>query len=73
MIGLEPFRPDLETHEAIINTVESAVRQFTTEELESLNAANRQAGAPALKHEYFLQTPHVYTNLRFLYICCPQY
>ena len=60
MIGLEPFRPDLTTHEDIVNTIETAVRKFTQEELEVLNAENRQAGIPALKHDDFLKTPHVY-------------
>ena len=60
MIGLEPFRPDLKTHEDIVNTIETAVQRFTREELEVLNARNRQAGVPALKHSDFLKTPHVY-------------
>lgn len=59
MIGLEPFRPDLQTHEEISSTIESAVKQFTVEELEQMNAKNRQAGVPVLKHEDFLKTPHV--------------
>ncbi|KAI6278252.1 hypothetical protein MCOR14_010556 [Pyricularia oryzae] len=58
MIGLEPFRPDLQTHEEISSTIESAVKQFTVEELEQMNAKNRQAGVPVLKHEDFLKTPH---------------
>lgn len=59
MIGLEPFRPDLQAHEDIVNAIEPAVRKFTVEELEVLNSQNRQAGVPALKHEDFLKTPHV--------------
>ena len=59
MIGLEPFRPDLDTHGAIVNTIETAVEQYTIEELEKMNAANGQAGVAALKHEDFLETPHV--------------
>ncbi|KAL5406762.1 hypothetical protein PMIN06_007179 [Paraphaeosphaeria minitans] len=58
MIGLEPFRPDLETHEEIVNTIEDAVRKFTIDELEEMNTANKQAGVPVLKHENFLKTPH---------------
>ena len=50
MIGLEPFRPDLETHEQISSTIEAAVMQFTTAELEEMNAVKRQAGVPVLKH-----------------------
>jgi hypothetical protein len=59
MIGLAPFRPDLKTHEEIVGAIEGAVRQFTTEELEEMNAANNQAGVPVLKHEDFLKTSHV--------------
>ncbi|KAH8886557.1 CoA-transferase family III [Thozetella sp. PMI_491] len=58
MIGLEPFRPDLGTHEAISRTIETAVMRFTVEQLEEMNAANKQAGVPALKHEDFIKTPH---------------
>jgi hypothetical protein len=59
MIGLEPFRPDLENHDQIVNTIEPAVQKFTVKELEELNLKNRQAGIPALKHEELLQTSHV--------------
>lgn len=60
MIGLEPFRPDLNgEHNAIVETIESKVKNYTIEELEELNARNRQAGVPALKHDEFLSTPHV--------------
>lgn len=59
MIGLEPFRPDLQTHEDIVNAIEPAVKEFTVAELEKLNANHRQAGVKAFKHEDFLKTPHV--------------
>lgn len=59
MIGLEPFRPDLQSHDSIVDTIEPAVRRFSVEELESMNAVNRQAGVPALKHEDFVKTEHV--------------
>lgn len=59
MLGLEPFRPDLADHSAIVDTIESKVKLHTIEELEELNLKNRQAGIPALKHEEFLQTQHV--------------
>jgi hypothetical protein len=59
MIGLEPYRPDLKTHQDIVDVIEGAVKKFSVTELEELNAKNRQAGVPALKHEEFLQTPHV--------------
>ncbi|POR34371.1 Caib baif family enzyme [Tolypocladium paradoxum] len=58
MIGLEPFRPDLQDHQSIVNVIESKVGLFTVEELEEMNAAKRQAGVPALTHEDFLATPH---------------
>ncbi|KAF4961519.1 hypothetical protein FGADI_143 [Fusarium gaditjirri] len=63
MIGLEPFRPDLQTHQSIVDTIEPAVRQFSIDELESMNAARRQAGVPALKHEDFVKTQHGKTNM----------
>ncbi|KAF6793710.1 caib baif family enzyme [Colletotrichum sojae] len=63
MIGLEPFRPDLESHEAIVDAIESHVKQFSTEELERMNAEKRQAGVPVLKYEDFIQTPHGKTNV----------
>ncbi|KAF4340127.1 CAIB BAIF family enzyme [Fusarium beomiforme] len=63
MIGLEPFRPDLQTHESIVDAIEPAVRQFTIDELETMNAARRQAGVPALKHEDFVKTQHGKTNM----------
>lgn len=54
MIGLEPFRPDLNgEHDAIVKAIESKVKNYTIEELEELNAKNRQAGVPALKHSEF--------------------
>lgn len=59
MIGLESHRPDLKTHEDIVGVIEPAVQQFTVDELEALNAKNRQAGVKAYKHEDFLRTPHV--------------
>lgn len=59
MIGLEPFRPDLPDHDAIVKTIETAVKTFTVDELEEMNAKNRQAGVPVLKHEDFLKTKHV--------------
>ena len=59
MIGLDPFRPDLPDHEAIVGVIEPAVEKYTVAELEKMNAENRQAGVPALKHEDFIKTPHV--------------
>jgi hypothetical protein len=59
MIGLEPFRPDLKNQEEIIGVIEPAVKKFTVQELEDLNAKHRQAGVEALKHEDFIKTSHV--------------
>ncbi|KAH8198373.1 hypothetical protein TruAng_007470 [Truncatella angustata] len=61
-LGLEPFRPDLDTHEKIVDAIETAVKKFTPDELEELNAKYRQAGVKALKHDEFLQTQHGQVN-----------
>ncbi|KAJ3524178.1 hypothetical protein NM208_g12155 [Fusarium decemcellulare] len=58
MIGLEPYRPELKTHEEIVGVIEPAVKRFTVGELEELNAKHKQAGVPALTHDAFLRTPH---------------
>lgn len=63
MIGLESHRPDLDTIEKIVDVIEPAVKRFTVAQLEEMNAANRQAGVKAFKHEEFLKTPHVSTLL----------
>jgi hypothetical protein len=63
MIGLESYRPDLATHEEIVKTIESAVKKFSVEELEKLNAQHRQAGIKAFTHAEFLKTPHVSHSL----------
>lgn len=59
MIGLGPFRPGLNTHEQIVETMESKAKQCTVEEPEELNKENRQAGMPADTHQSFLRAPHV--------------
>lgn len=59
MIGLESHRPDLETHEQIVEVIEGAVEKFTVEELEAMNKEHRQAGVKAFKHTDFANTPHV--------------
>jgi hypothetical protein len=64
MIGLEPFRPDLTTHEQIVETIGSAVKKFTIADLEKLNAQHRQAGVQAFPHTEFLKTPHVSQGLK---------
>lgn len=59
MLGLESHRPDLTSHDDIVNVIEAAVKRFTIGQLEALNAKHRQAGVKAFKHRDFLQTPHV--------------
>jgi hypothetical protein len=59
LIGLKPHRPDLQTHKDIVNIIEPAVKKFTVDELESMNAEYRQAGVEAMKHEDFVKTQHV--------------
>jgi hypothetical protein len=58
MIGLEGYRPDLTEMADIVSTIESHVQKFTVDELETLNARNKQAGVECMKHEDFLKTPH---------------
>lgn len=63
MIGLEAYRPDLTDYQDIINVIESHVKQYTIQELEVMNARERQAGVPVIKWEEFKQTPHGKTLL----------
>ncbi|PQE15984.1 caib baif family enzyme protein [Rutstroemia sp. NJR-2017a WRK4] len=63
MIGLEPYRPDLTDYRECIDTIEKHVRQYTTEELEVMNANIQQAGVTALKWEDFKKTNHGRTLL----------
>ena len=67
MIGLDGFRPDLQAHNDIVATIEPAVRQFTVQELEIMNAHHKQAGVPAYEHENFVKTPHVSILLAILF------
>jgi hypothetical protein len=64
MIGLEAYRPDLTDYRQCIDTIESHVKQFTVDELEKMNARERQAGVEALKWEDFKKTSHVSTMRR---------
>jgi hypothetical protein len=59
MIGLESHRPDLTEYHECINVIESHVKQFTADELEQMNAREKQAGVTAFKWEEFQKTPHV--------------
>ncbi|CAM1505392.1 Fc.00g110290.m01.CDS01 [Cosmosporella sp. VM-42] len=58
MLGLETFRPDLQEYRQCLKVIGNAVRQFDTAELESMNAQEKQAGAPALTQSQFQETPH---------------
>ena len=58
MIGLPPFDPQLTDYRGCIDTIEQAVKQFNSAELEEMNRRERQAGVPVLKWEQFRQTPH---------------
>lgn len=58
MIGLEGHRPDLTEMADIVSTIESHVRKFKVDELETLNAQNHQAGVECMKYPDFLKTPH---------------
>lgn len=59
MIGLEGHRPDMTDYRECIDLIESHVMRYTSDELEKLNAENKQAGVPCLKPEEFDSTPHV--------------
>jgi hypothetical protein len=63
MIGLEPYRADLTDYRECIDTIESHVKQFTAEQLELMNARERQAGVTVLKWGDFKQSKHVCTFL----------
>lgn len=71
MIGLEPFRPDLIDDAQCIDAIEAKVQEFTADELEVINAANKQAGVTALKRDAFLGTNYVsifsFTGLKLSY------
>ncbi|KAI3336883.1 CoA-transferase family III [Xylariaceae sp. AK1471] len=58
MIGLPPFFPGLTDYRQCIKTIESAVKQFSTAELERRNQRLRQAGVAVLTREQYRETPH---------------
>ncbi|TGJ80328.1 hypothetical protein E0Z10_g8444 [Xylaria hypoxylon] len=58
MIGLPPFCPDLTDYGQCIKTIESAVKRFSTAELELRNQRFRQAGTAVLTQEQYKETPH---------------
>ncbi|KAK8199245.1 CoA-transferase family III domain-containing protein [Phyllosticta capitalensis] len=64
MIGLEGQRPDMTDYHECLKLIGSHVKQFTTEELETMNAAKKQAGVTALKWSQFQETNHGKTLLQ---------
>ncbi|KAI0971064.1 CoA-transferase family III [Xylaria arbuscula] len=58
MIGLPPFCPSLTDYGQCIKTIESAVKRFSTAELELRNQRFRQAGTTVLTKEQYKETPH---------------
>ncbi len=70
MIGLEGYRPDLRKHNDIVAVIEPAVQKFTIEELEALNAENKQAGVPAYRYKDFLRMPHVGPSIFPIWLSC---
>ncbi|KAH8159572.1 hypothetical protein CIB48_g8679 [Xylaria polymorpha] len=60
MIGLPPFSPGLTDYRQCIKTIESAVKRFSTAELEIRNQRFRQAGTAVLTQQQYKETPHGY-------------
>lgn len=58
MLGLPPFLPGVTDYRQCIDTIESAVRKLSVQELEQLNESYRQAGVPVLTKDQFVQTEH---------------
>jgi hypothetical protein len=58
MIGLPPFFPGLTDYRQCIKTIESAVKLFSTAELERRNQRFGQAGIAVLTQEQYGETPH---------------
>ncbi|KAK7756126.1 hypothetical protein SLS62_001718 [Diatrype stigma] len=52
------YSPDMNKYEDCLKKIGGAVAKLSTAELEERNAKHRQAGAPALTKEEFLNTPH---------------
>ncbi|KAL2181789.1 CoA-transferase family III domain-containing protein [Thermothelomyces heterothallicus CBS 202.75] len=58
MLGLPKEKPEMTDYHAIIDYIESAVKEHTAAELDALNLAHRQAGIQALTWAQFQTTPH---------------
>jgi hypothetical protein len=59
MIGLPGHNENLADYHDCIDLIEGHVKRFTTQELESMNAKNKQAGVTCLKPDEFKETEHV--------------
>lgn len=69
MIGL-PAYSEINDYHKIIECIGNAVGKYTADELEKLNAQNKQAGTIALTQEEFLATPHGKTISSLPYLDC---
>ncbi|KAI9685799.1 MAG: hypothetical protein M1820_010738 [Bogoriella megaspora] len=58
MLGLQGYRPDVTDYYDCMHTIESKARQFTTTELEAMNAERGQAGITCYKPSDFRKTEH---------------
>ena len=58
MVGLPGHNPDLTDYHKAISTIESAVKQFTTTQLEEMNAERKQAGVTCMKPSEWATTEH---------------
>jgi hypothetical protein len=58
MLGLPTHNPSMTDYRAVIDYIESAVKQHTAAELDALNLAHHQAGIQALTYPQFRATPH---------------
>jgi hypothetical protein len=58
MIGLPSHNPAMTDYRTCINTIESAVKKFTSQELDVMNVVHGQAGIPALTWDEFRRSSH---------------
>jgi hypothetical protein len=59
MVGLPGHMDDLTDYKKCISLIENQVKKFTADELERMNAKNKQAGVTCLKPHEFNQSEHV--------------
>jgi hypothetical protein len=59
MVGLPGQQSEVSEYHDCIDLIESHVKQFSTEELEAMNAENKQAGVTCLKPDEFKNSEHV--------------